>query len=296
GEVEEGAVRLTEVHRFPNGPVRVPTGLHWDVLRLFQEVTVGIQRAWAYGPLASVGLDTWGVDFALLDRTGALLENPYHYRDPRTEGMLEEVTRRISRDELYRRTGIQFLSINTLVQLTAMAVRRAPALEVASTFLMVSDLINYWLTGEAVCEYTNATTTQCYDATGGTWAEDLLDRLGIPAHIFPRIVPPGTLLGTLHPSVSEDLGVPDVRVIAPACHDTASAVAAVPSSHVPFAYISSGTWSLVGTELARPLITPEAQAAGFTNEGGAFGTICFLRNVQGLWLLDESRRRWAQEG
>lgn len=296
GEVGGEGVRLTEVHRFRNVPVRLPTGLHWDVLHLFHHLVLGLRRAGRDGPLASVGVDTWGVDFALLDRAGALVGNPYHYRDPRTEGMLEEVTRRIPREELYRRTGIQFLPINTLVQLMAMVVRRDPALEAASRFLMVSDLFAYWLAGEAVCEYTNATTTQCYDAERGTWALDLLERLGIPGRLFPPIVPPGTVLGPLHPALREEGGEASIQVVLPASHDTASAVAAVPASGASFAYISSGTWSLVGTELPSPHITPESLAFGFTNEGGAFGRICFLKNVTGLWLLEEARRRWAEEG
>ncbi len=296
GTFDGAAVDLAEVHRFPNEPVRLPGGLHWDVLRLFHEVKAGIRRARREGPLAGVGVDTWGVDFALLDPDGVLLGNPYHYRDPRTEGILGEAFRRVPPEELFRRTGSQVMPINTIFQLLAMVRARSAALQAATTLLMMPDLFNYWLTGQVGCEFTEATTSQCYDPFAGTWALDLLDRLGIPTRIFPRIIPPATVLGPLQRDVAQDAGGPGVIVIAPACHDTASAISAVPARDAGFAYISSGTWSLVGTEVPAPVITPEVLAHGFTTEGGAFGRFCFLKNVTGLWLLQECRRRWARGG
>ncbi len=295
GEFDGSTVRLAEVHRFANGPVRLPDGLHWDVLRLFEEITAGVRRARRDGPLHSLGIDTWGLDFALLDRDGSLLHNPFHYRDRRTEGMLEEAFSRVPREEIFRQTGIQFLSMNSLFQLLSMSVARSAALEAASTFVMMPDLFNYWLTGEIGCEFTDATTSQCYDPSAGRWALGLLERLGIPTRIFPRVIPPATMLGPLQSGLAGDLGASDLVVIAPACHDTAAAVAAVPATASCFAYISSGTWSLVGTEVPAPVITAQTLADNFTNEGGVGGRFRLLKNVSGLWLLQECRRRWARD-
>ena len=296
GRFDGDRLRLSEVHRFPNEPVRLPDGLHWDVLRLFAEVKRGLALCEEkYGRPASIGVDTWGVDFALLDRRGALLENPYHYRDSRTEGMLEEAFRRVSQEEIFERTGIQFMRWNTLYQLLSMALAALPLLEAAETFLMMPDLFNYWLSGRAVCEFTDATTTQCYDPRAGGWAVSILERLGIPSR-FAEVVPPGTVLGPLVPSVAEETGLGDVPVVAPACHDTAAAVAAVPAGGEDWAYISSGTWSLVGIEVREPIITPASLAGNVTNEGGVAGTFRFLKNVAGLWLVQECRRVWAQQG
>jgi len=293
GEFDGARVNVEEVHRFPNGPVPLPDGLHWDVLRLFEEIKAGIRKAHREGrhPRA-VGLDTWGVDFALLDRRGALVQNPYHYRDQRTRGMIEEACRRVPREEIFARTGIQFIPINALYQLLAMVVHGDPGLEVASTFLMMPDLFTYWLTGEVGCEFTDATTSQCYDPRAGSWAADMLERLGVPSRIFPPIIPPASVIGPLRAAVAEDIGLNGVTVIAPATHDTASAVAAVPAARGDFAYISSGTWSLVGAEVRQPVINDLSLAYNFTNEGGLDGTFRLLRNVTGLWLLQECRRRW----
>lgn len=291
-------LRLSEVHRFPNGPVRLPDGLHWDVLRLWSEIKEGLTLAAQERgvELAGVGLDTWGVDFGLLDRDGALISNPYHYRDRRTDGMLEEAFRRVPREEIFERTGIQFMQINSLYQLLSMAVDGSPLLDVAETFLTMPDLFNYWLTGRRVCEFSIATTTQCYDPRQDNWATSLLGRLDIPTHIFPEIVPPGTVLGDLSASVAEETGVGGPPVIAPACHDTGCAVAAVPAEAERFVYISSGTWSLMGAELRQAAIDEESLAAGFTNEGGVGGTFRFLKNITGLWLVQECRRAWARQG
>jgi rhamnulokinase len=297
GSFDGDRLRLNEVHRFPNEPVRLPDGLHWDVLRLFAEVKRGLALcSEKHGRPASIGIDTWGIDFGLLDRQGALLGNPYHYRDSRTEGMFEEAFRRVPREEIFERTGIQFMRWNTLYQLLSMALARSPLLDAAATLLTMPDLLNYWLSGRAVCEFTNATTTQFYDPRAGGWAKSMLEELGIPIHFLAQVVPPGTVLGPLLSSVAEETGLDGVPVVAPACHDTGSAVAAVPAGEEDWAYISSGTWSLVGIEVREPIITPASLAANVTNEGGVAGTFRFLKNVAGLWLVQECRRAWAQHG
>lgn len=291
-------LELQELHRFENGPVWLPDGLHWDVLRIWSDVLQGIRLALrAEGvELAGVGLDTWGVDYGLLDASGALVSNPYHYRDGRTDGMFAEAFRRVTREEIFQQTGIQFIEFNTVFQLLSMVTAQSPALEIAETLLTMPDLLNYWLTGQKVCEFSIATTTQCYDPRKKDWAWPLLEALGIPTGIFPRIVPPGTVLGPIAPALAEELGAGRVPVIAPACHDTGSAVAAVPAEGDDFAYVSCGTWALLGTELAEPLINADSLAFGITNEGGVEGTIRFLKNITGLWLVQECRRQWQQEG
>ncbi len=292
-------LRLGELHRFPNNPVQLPDGLHWDVLRLWAECQHSLAAAVReHGEsVASVGIDTWGVDFGLLARDGTLLGNPYHYRDGRTDGMLEEAFRRMPRAEIFERTGIQFLQINSLYQLLSMAVHDSPALRAAGTFLTTPDLLNYWLTGQKAGELTIATTTQCFNPRANDWDGELLARMGIPAHIFPPVVPPGTDLGGLLPHVAQATGAgARLSVIAPACHDTGSAVAAVPADGPDFAWISSGTWSVVGAEVSEPVIDGQSLGYNFTNEGGVCGTYRFCRNVMGLWLVQECRRTWAQQG
>jgi rhamnulokinase len=301
GQFDGERLRLSEVHRFPNGPVYLPDGMHWDALRLWTEVkqSLALISRERGRELAGVGLDTWGVDFALLDRDGALVSNPYHYRDSRTDGMLEEAFHRVPREEIFERTGIQFLPLNSLYQLLSMVVGRSPALDIAETFLTMPDLFNYWLTGRKACEFSNASTTQCYDPRTDDWAYPMLERLSIPTRIFPEIVPPGTVLGPLSPPVAEEVGLPSkggLLVIAPACHDTGSAVAAVPAKGSGFAWISSGTWSIMGAELPDPVINEKSLAFNFTNEGGVCGTFRFSRNIMGLWLVQECRRTWARQG
>jgi rhamnulokinase len=298
GQFDGKRLRTSEIHRFPNGPARLPDGLHWDSLRLLNEIKQGLALAVReHGAnLVGIGLDTWGVDFGLLDRDGALVSNPYHYRDSRTDGMLEEAFRRVPREEIFEQTGIQFMQINSLYQLLSMVVRQSPALEIAETFLMTPDLLNYWLTGRKVCEFCIVTTSQCYDPREGDWARPLLERLSIPTHIFPEIVSPGTVFGELLPSVAKDVSAGDLSVVAPGCHDTALAVAAVPAQDADFVYISSGTWSLMGAELAEPIINEQSLAFGFTNEGGVNSTFRFLKNMLGLWLVQECRRTWAHQG
>ena len=296
GRFDGQRMAIEEVHRFPNTPVRLPDGLHWDVLRIVQDVKNGLASAVRNGGrIESLGVDSWGVDFGLLDRDGALISNPYHYRDARTDGMDERAFRRVPKEQIYATTGIQFMPINTLNQLLAM--EGSPLLAAAQSLLMIPDLIGYWITGVRACESTNASTTQLYGPLSGDWAYGLLEKLGIPARVFGEITPPGTRLGPLLPEVAEETGIGgDVPVTAVASHDTASAVVAVPAEDENFAYISSGTWSLMGVELPKPAITEEGMRANFTNEGGFGGTTRFLKNVMGLWLLQECRRTWAREG
>lgn len=288
-------VTLEELHRFPNEPVKTTDGLHWDILRIFAEIKAGLSKATSLEHLESLGVDSWAVDFGLLDREGALISNPYNHRDPRTEGMIERAFERVEKEEIYRTTGIQFIRINTLYQL--LALEDSPLLEAADSLLLIPDLINYWLTGEKACELTNATTTQLYDVEAGKWAWKLMGKMFLPADIFPELVPPAARVGTLLPEVAEEVDLSrDLQITTAASHDTASAVVAVPAEGKKFAYISSGTWSLVGVETPRPVLTQEAMNSNFTNEGGFGGTTRFLKNVMGLWLLQECRRTWEQGG
>jgi len=298
GRFDGDRLDLSTLNRFPNGPVKVFEGLYWDVLHLFRQMkqSLSLYRR-QFGPaLEGIGLDTWGVDFALLGRDGALLGNPHHYRDPRTEGMFEAAFERVPRQEIFEQTGIQFMEINTLYQLLSMRVHDDPSLDQADALLMMPDLFNYWLTGVKACEFSDATTSQLYNPRERAWAHNLMQSLDLPTRIFQEIVQPGTVLGDLRPEVAADAGLEKVRVIAPACHDTGSAVAAVPAQGKNFAYISSGTWSLMGIEVAEPVITRDSLEFNFTNEGGVCGTFRFLKNIMGLWLVQECRRAWAREG
>jgi rhamnulokinase len=297
GRFDGERLEVEEVHRFLNVPVRARETLYWDVLRLYEDMLDGLAMAGAGGAAVdSVGVDTWGVDFGLVDRAGRLLQNPVHHRDGRTEGAMECVFEEVPARELYERTGIQLMPINSIFQLAAMREADDPVLEAADRLLLVPDLLHYWLTGVAACEYTNATTTQCLDARTGTWARDLLSRLEIPDRILPEVVPPATVLGRLDDQVAERTHLTDAVVVASATHDTASAVAAAPFRHPDAAYISCGTWSLVGLERPAPAIDDRSFAANLTNEGGIGGTFRVLRNVTGLWLLHECRRAWADAG
>ncbi|MCC6604082.1 MAG: rhamnulokinase [Anaerolineae bacterium] len=279
------SLHLQELHRFPNTAVTLNGTLHWNFLQLWDDIQTGIAKGKALHP-ASIGVDTWGIDFGLLDKHGRLIGNPVHYRDGRTTHMMESAFTKVPKAEIFAQTGIQFMPINTLYQLLSLVKSGSPQLEIAATFLTAPDLLNYWLTGAKVCEFSNATTTQLFNPSTGTWATELMDQLGIPSRIFPEIVPPGTKLGRYD-------GIP---VIAPACHDTGSAVAAVPTTTPDFAYISSGTWSLVGLEVPQPILTPQALAANVTNEGGVYGTYRLLKNVMGLWILQQCRATWAAAG
>jgi rhamnulokinase len=289
-------LRLEEIYRFPNVPVRVLGSLHWDPLRLFAEIKhgLGLCAKRAGHTLSGIGIDTWGVDFALLGRDDELVGNPFHYRDRRTEGMMEQAFQRASREEIFERTGIQFMPINSLYMLLSMA--GTPALEAATTFLMIPDLFNFWLSGQKACEFTDATTTQLFDQGAGDWAWPLMEKLGLPGRIFLPVTQPGAVLGSILPSVAEEVGLQSAPIIAPACHDTGSAVAAVPAQARDYVYISSGTWSTVGVEVGAPIITPQSLKYNFTNEGGVSGTVRLLKNVMGLWVVQECRRAWAQAG
>lgn len=297
GSVSDARLELRELHRFPNGPTRTLDELHWDVLRLWTEMKTGVGKAMKEaGELRGIGIDTWGVDFGLLDAKDGLLGNPFHYRDARTNDILEKAFAIVPREEIFRQTGIQFMQFNTVFQLLAMKLAGAPQLDAARSLLMMPDLFNYWFTGRKCNEFTDATTTQAYDPRKGTWAKDLLGRLGIPDRIFGEIVPAGTVLGNVTSSVKEEIGG-DVKVIAPATHDTGSAVAAVPASGGKgWAFLSSGTWSLMGMEVDAPIINDLSTRYNFTNEGGVGGTFRFLKNIMGLWLVQECRRTWERGG
>lgn len=290
---------LSEVWRFPNESVRVHGHMYWDVLRLWHEIKQGLlhYRKTHSEALAGISVDTWGVDFALLDSAGNLLGNPYHYRDHRTDGFVEKGFGYLAKAATYAITGIQFMQINTLYQLLSMVETQHPQLAQAQTLLMMPDLFHYWLSGEKYVEYTDASTSQMLDAKTRNWANSMLEGFAIPSHILPPIIPPGTIIGSLQPELKSELGfTEEVPIIATGSHDTANAVAAIPHLDKHSVYISSGTWSLMGIEVTEPILSEAALAYNFTNEGGVMGTIRFLKNVMGLWLLQESRRQWQREG
>jgi len=292
--LQSGILTTEEVHRFRNDPVEYGESLHWDAPRLWFEVRKALACI-EQKELAGIGVDAWGVDYALLGERGELLQNPYHYRDPRTEGVMDEVFRRVAKDHIYRATGIQFMPINTLYQLFA-AQRDTPSIMAATKqWVTIPDLFNYWLTGNAVCEFTNATTTQLVDPVSRTWAIDLMQKLGLNPRLPAPIVEPGSILGTLLPSLAQNSSLGATPVIAPACHDTGSAVAAI-TARDGTAFLSSGTWSLIGTELDAPVVTAEALRLNFTNEGGVNGTTRLLKNVMGLWMLQGCRNCWTARG
>jgi len=288
GTITDGRLILEELHRFANTPVRVFSSLYWDTLRLWHEILHGLDVATHDRKLQldGIGVDTWGVDYALIGADGMLVDNPRHYRDPRTNGMMQKLFETVPRQEVVRQTGIQFMQLNTLYQLYAMKVNRSPALETARTLLFMPDLFNYWLTGTAKAELTIASTSQFYNPHQKRWATELLNALGLPTSILPEVVPPGAKLG-------ENNGVP---VYATAGHDTASAVASVPAQGGSWCYVSSGTWSLMGVEVDEPVIDAKSLALNFTNELGVGGKVRLLKNIAGLWLLQECRRAWAAEG
>jgi rhamnulokinase len=297
GRFDGSRVSLEVIHRFPNGAVRTLDALHWDALRLYGEMLQTLRLCAAqHGNLDALGVDTWGVDFALLGRGGVLLGNPRHYRDPHTETIMDEAFRRVPRHEVFRQTGIQFMRFNTLFQLLAMQRDRSPLLDVAETLLFIPDLFHYFFTGIKVNEYTDASTSQMLDPRTRRWSYELVQSFGLPTGILGTLVQPGTVLGPLRTAVASETGINPAPVIAPASHDTASAIAAVPASAASWAYISSGTWSLMGVELKQPLISDAALEANYTNEGGFGGTTRFLKNIMGLWLVQECRRAWERAG
>ncbi|MDH7600331.1 MAG: rhamnulokinase family protein [Sedimentisphaerales bacterium] len=298
GSVAEDGISIQEVYRFPNSPITEGGALRWDFQALIGQIKKGIAQAVRVQPLVrSIGVDTWGVDFGLLDHQGRLIENPYHYRDRRTEGMMEKAFGIIPKWELYQQTGIQFMPFNSLFQLLALKTYRPEVLARARFLLFMPDLICYHLTGQVSVEYTIASTSQMMDMADGSWAAGVLDRLGLPVDILPDVVQPGTIKGQIRPEIAAELGTGPIPIVAVGCHDTASAVAAVPATgDAQWAYLSSGTWSLMGIERTRPLISPETCELGFTNEGGVEGTIRLLTNIMGLWLVQECRRDWAEHG
>ncbi|MEU8677688.1 rhamnulokinase family protein [Streptomyces sp. NPDC048560] len=295
GRAGPDTLLLTEAHRFPNTPVRLPDGLRWDVLALYQGVLDGLRAAGRQGPVTSIGIDTWAVDYGLLDADGALLGLPFHYRDSRNGAAAARVLARCGAQELYAVNGLQHLPFNTLFQLTAH--RSTAQWRAARKLLLMPDLLVHWLTGSVGTEITNASTTGLFDARSGTWSDALIGRLGLERSLFPPLREPGDPAGTLLPHVAEFTGLPsDTPVTTVASHDTASAVAAVPASEPGFAYVSCGTWSLAGLELGAPVLSDRSRAANFTNERGVDGTVRYLRNIMGMWLLEECRRAWEREG
>jgi rhamnulokinase len=301
GLFDGSRLRLKEIHRFSNGAVPVADSLRWDVLKLWSEILTGISiAAQTTGKDAvSIGVDTWGVDYVLLSRTGELLGQPYHYRDSRAAGIMESCFSRVPKKDIFGATGVQFMSINTLYQLIAMHHANPQLMALADRFLMMPDFFHWLLSGSQVVEFTNATTSQCLNATTRDWARDLLAKFEIPTDMFPEIVQPGTVLGKLRTSVAERCGIPRLSVVAPATHDTGAAVAAIPTEMTgtaQWAYISSGTWSLMGLELPNAVLSPQALAYNVTNEGGIDGTYRLLKNIMGLWLVQECKRVFERRG
>ena len=296
GTLDNGRITLNEVHRFSNDPVTVNGTFYWDVLRLFHEIKQGLLKAKQAGGFDSIGIDTWGVDFGLLDKDGVLLENPVHYRDKRNIGMVEKAAKYIGKDEMYKLTGIQFMDFNTAFQLLSIKENRPELLARAQSLLFMPDLFAYFLTENKVSEYSIATTSQLVDINTRDWSKEMLEKLGLPEKIFNRIVPSGSVTGYLSDEICEELGLEKVPVIAVCGHDTQSAVTAVPSEKEDFAFISSGTWSLFGTETKKPIVNDLSYSFNVTNEGGFGYSTAFLKNICGLWLIQESRRQWIREG
>lgn len=297
GRLTNRKMEVEEIHRFPNDPVQVSYRLHWDILRLYHEIKQGLLKAKNKGVvLDSLGIDSWAVDFGFIGKNGELLGNPYHYRDSHTDGAMEKLLAAVPPPAIFGRTGIQFLSFNTIYQLFALKQADSPLLRQAKRFLMIPDLLRYFLTGDMYHEFSNATTTQLYNPVDGRWDPELVNWIGLQADLFGPVLQPGSPAGRLRKSVREELGVGGIPVFAVAEHDTGSAVVAVPASESSFAYLSCGTWSLMGTELDRPAINDSALKLNFTNEGGAYGTFRLLKNIMGLWILQESRREWERGG
>lgn len=298
GILEDKKLTLQEVHRFSNDPVMVNGNLYWDILRLFHEIKQGVLNCVRLGhrDIHSIAVDTWGVDFGLLDGKGNLLGNPYHYRDKRTGGMMEKLQELISKEELYNTTGIEFMWFNTILQLYSMKRENSTLLNEAKTLLLTPDLLNYFLSGVKTSEYSIASTTQLLDAYAKCWSDKIIDKLDIPRGIFTDIIPSGTIIGELTEELSKELGIQNLKVIAVAGHDTQSAIAAVPTEDEDFAYISCGTWSLMGFESNQPIINEKSMNLSVTNEGGVGGKITVLKNIMGLWLIQECKRHWDNEG
>ena len=302
GRINNGRLSLEDVHRFENGGVQIAGHFQWNLLALWQNIKDALRKAHsAYGDqVVSVGVDTWGVDFGLLGKHDEILGNPYHYRDHQTDGILEKAFSIVSREEIFAATGLQFMQLNTLFQMLALKMADSALLESAHTFLMMPDLFHWLLTGEKANEQTNASTTQFYDPRSSQWSLELLRKFDLPTSMLQQIAPPGTNLGKIRGEVADETGMKNVQVVLPGTHDTASAVMAVPAAasaeKTDWCYISSGTWSLMGVEVPRPVITDRVRELNFTNEGGVGGTIRLLKNIAGLWLIQECRRIWLQQG
>lgn len=296
GTFDGEKISLKEIHRFTNDPVILVDTMYWDVLRLFHDIKIGLIKAKQEGKIQSLGIDTWGVDFGLLDKNGKLLENPVHYRDARTKGMMEKVFSKMDKEKLYNVTGNQFMELNTIFQLMAIKEQQPELLDRAETMLLMPDLLNYFLSKEKCTEYTIASTTQLLDAKSKKWSSEIIENLNLPKNIFTNIVQPGTKIGKLSKEISEELGIDSIDVIAVAGHDTQAAMVAVPTQEEDFIFLSCGTWSLLGTELEEPIINETSAKLNITNEGGAANKTSFLKNIIGLWLIQESRRQWIREG
>lgn len=297
GRLTDGKIEVEELHRFSNDPVQVGDRLYWDILRLYHEIKQGLLKAKHQGiSLQSMGIDSWAVDFGFIGKNGELIGNPYHYRDRHTEGAMESLFTRIPPHVIFARTGIQFLPFNTIYQLYALKEAKSPLLKDGNRFLMIPDILRYFLTGEMHNEFSNATTTQLFNPVEGTWDSELLRLLDLPRSWFGDVLQPGDKAGSIQPSVCEELGIPSIPVYAVAEHDTGSAVAAVPATEKSFAYLSCGTWSLMGTEVDKPVLHDLALKLNFTNEGGVADTYRLLKNIMGLWILQECRREWEREG
>ncbi len=298
GTFDGKRITLEENHRFPNEPVMVAGQFTWDILRIFHEIKTAIRNCANSDDrdIASIGIDTWGVDFGFLDKKGHLIGNPVHYRDVRTAGVPALSTATVSADEVYGITGIQVLELNSLYQLLAVQKNNPELFDIASDMLFVPDLLNYFLTGYKQTEYTIASTSQLLDAKARDWSKTLIEKFGLPEKLFSKVVKPGTPCGTLHPTLSEEFGGINPKVISVAAHDTGSAVLAVPAKSDKFIWLSSGTWSIMGTETKDPVISEKSKEYNFTNEGGYGDTIRFSKNITGLWVEQESKRQWEREG
>ncbi|WP_010274185.1 rhamnulokinase [Paenibacillus senegalensis] len=297
GRLTDRQMEIEEIHRFPNDPVHAGGRLYWDILRLYHEIKQGLLKVKHQGiTLNSMAIDSWAVDFGFIAKNGELLGNPYHYRDSHTAGIMSELFKKIPEAELFSRTGIQLLPFNTIFQLYALHKANSPLLAAADRLLMIPELLRYYLTGEMAGEFTNATTTQLFHPTLKRWDDTIISKLGFSPGWFGSVVQPGTAVGQLHSRLQHELGIAGIPVVAAGEHDTASAVAAVPASKRPFAYLSCGTWSLMGTEVEQPVIHELARKLKFSNEGGVCGTFRLLKNIMGLWILQECRRQWMQEG
>ncbi len=298
GTLDNGKVELQEIHRFENASIPINGGFFWNLIGLFNELKIGLKKALeAKAELSAIAIDTWGVDYAFIDRQGFFAGIPHCYRDPRTEGIQPWLYERIPQQKVYELTGIQFMNLNSVFQLASSVRSGDPALEIADKLLFIPNALTYLFCGNVSAEYSIATTSQLYNPTTRDWAWEIIDAMGLKRSLFPSITPSCTIAGTLLPSLQEELKCPAIPVVLVGSHDTASAVAAVPASQGrSWAYLSSGTWSLLGVELEKPLVTEKARLANYTNEGGVGGTIRFLKNIMGLWLIQECRTEWKRRG